>query len=592
MRFLLSSVFILCLGSSFSQNTITGVVQDSQTGEPLPYCSISVKSRAYGSITNAEGFFSISANLNRDTLGFSYLGFEALEIPAKDVMRIKTILLKRKDVLLQEIVVHSDDDYLYDILSQCRKNLLKNRDDHVSKVYYGIETETKDRPVELLECYYNGYLNGISVNGLLLKNGRIGIAEMDQRCFLTLNSSKGISRMSLVSQRDDYPSMPLQMNKKEARKLFRLTLASGDDETIHIIFSPKKNKQSLFSGELWIDKKTNILLKSDLHVTNAVKHPFLPMYPADSICSLDLNVSHTFEKEGSSSRLDHVNFSYCTTYKSVRDTPTVSVPSIIKRDIMTRGIIYFYDYGNPFMLPYFEYDKDFDDYRKISIIPYNDFFWENNSTLVLTQKQKENLGFLAHQGCLVNYRDDNYGKDFLRIRHSDSTLSSLYEYNYYFWSADQRIILNRKLPRNSIYPREKINNSILSNLYQLNVQLFLDVTQNERTYNFKSYTVFDAVKTFYHLVEEAETKVFLNIYFDICEIERRKMEERLNSSANTIQKIDSIYNEAVRRKDEVTKKYLKEVQLGKVKKSMSEWNDYVFQNLGIDNLKLFGEKEN
>ncbi|MEI7982521.1 MAG: carboxypeptidase-like regulatory domain-containing protein, partial [Bacteroidota bacterium] len=66
MRTLLLSVFILCLGSSFSQNTITGVVQDSQTGEPLPYCSISVKSRAYGSITNAEGFFSISANLNRD----------------------------------------------------------------------------------------------------------------------------------------------------------------------------------------------------------------------------------------------------------------------------------------------------------------------------------------------------------------------------------------------------------------------------------------------------------------------------------------------------------------------------------------------
>ena len=126
----------------------------------------------------------------------------------------------------------------------------------------------------------------------------------------------------------------------------------------------------------------------------------------------------------------------------------------------------------------------------------------------------------------------------------------------------------------------------------MNVQLFLDVTQNERTFNFKSYSVFDAMKTFYHLEEEAETKAFLNIYFDICEIERRRMENLLNSSANTIQKTDSIYHEAVRRKDEVTKKYLKDVQLGKAKKSMYEWNDYVFQNLGIDNLKLFGEKVN
>ena len=592
MRFLLSLIFILCMGPSFSQNTITGVVRDSQTGEPLPYCSISVKSKAHGIITNAEGFFSIPANLNSDTLGFSYLGFEALEIPAREVARIKIIQLKRKDVLLQEVVVHSDDDYLFDILSRCRKNLLKRCNDNVAKVYYGIETETRDRPVELLECYYNGYLNGISVNGLSLKNGRIGIAEMDQRYFLTLNSSKGISRMSLISQRDDYPSMPLQMSKREARKLFRLSLGPGDNETMHIIFSPKKNKEALFSGDLWIDKKSNILLKSDLHLMNAGKHPFLPMFPADSICSLDLNISHTFEQEGSSSRLDHINFSYRITYKSVRDTHTVPVPSVIKRDIMTRGIMYFYDYGNPFILPYFDYDKDFDDYRKIAIIPYNDFFWDNNNTLVLTKTQKENLGFLANEGCLVNYRDDNYGNDFLRIRHSDSTLSSLYEYNYYFWSPDKRIMLNRKLHQNGIYPREKINNSITSNLYNLNVQLFLDVTQNERTFNFKSYTVFDAMKTFYHLDEEAETKAFLNIYFDICEIERRRMENRLNSSANTIQKIDSIYNEAVRRKDEVTKKYLKEVQLGKVKKSMSEWNDYVFEILGIDNLKLFGEKEN
>ena len=384
--------------------------------------------------------------------------------------------------------------------------------------------------------------------------------------------------------------MPLQMGKREAKKLFRLSLGPGDNETVHIVFSPRKNKQDLFSGDLWIDKQSNALVKSDLHIENAQKHPFLPIFPADSICNLDMNISHTFEKEGSSNRLDHINFSYRITYKSVRDTPTVAVPSIVKRDLMTSGIMYFYDYGNPFILPYFEYDNDFDDYRKISIIPYNDFFWDNNSTLVLTQKQKENLGFLAHEGCLVNYRGENYGNDFLRIRHSDSTLSSLYEYNYYFWNSEKRMMLNRKLKQNRIYQQEKINNSILSDLYHLEVQLFLDVTQKEGKYFFKTFTVFDAVKTFYHLEEGDETKAFLNIFFDICEIERRRMENQLNSSANTIQKIDSIYQEAVRRKDEITKKYLNEVQLGKAKKFLSEWNDFVFKNLAIDNLKLFGEK--
>jgi hypothetical protein len=592
LRFLLSSVFLLCIGFSFSQTLITGVVRDSQTGEPLPYSSIAVKSSTQGTIANAEGVFLLPANLNRDTLVFSYLGFEAMAIPAKKLIGIKEVRLKRKDILLQELVVHSNDDYLYEIVNQCRKNLLRNRDENVSKVYYGIETQTKDRPVELLECYYNGYLNGISVNGLSLKNGRIGVAEMDQRYFLTLNSSKGISQMSLISQSDDYPSFPLQMSKREAKKLFRLSLGTGDNETVHIIFSPKKKKRAQFSGDIWIDKKSYTLLKTDLRVVNTEKHPFLPMFPSDSICSLDLNISHTFENDGLSSRLDHINFSYRSTYKSVRDTPTVAVRSIIKRDIMTKGIMYFYDYGNPFILPYFEYDKDFDDYRKLAIIPYNEFFWDNNNTLVLTKTQKENLGFLANEGCLINFREENYGKDFMRIRHSDTTFNSLYESNYYFWFPDKRIRLNRKLNQNTISPQEKINNSILSNLYNLNVQFLLDVTQKDGTYNCRSYTVFDAVKTFYHLEEEAETRAFLNIFFDICEIERRRMENQLNSSANTIEKIDSIYHEAVKRKDEITKQYLKEVKLGKATNLLLKWNGYVFENLGIDNLKLLPEKLN
>ncbi len=590
MRLLLSSVLFLCLGYSFSQTRITGVVRDSQTGEPLPFSSIAVKSSAQGTIANMDGVFSLLSDLKNDTLIFSYLGFEKRAIPAKELAGIKVVLLIRKEILLQEVVVHSSDDYLYEILNRCRKNLLKNCGETVSKVYYGIETKTKDRPVELLECYYNGYLNGISVNSLRLKNGRIGVAEMDKRYFLTLNSSKGISRMPLISVREDYPSLPLQMTKREAKKRFLLSPGQGDNETVHIIFKPKKDSLSEFSGDLWIDKQSDALVKADVHIANARKHPFLPVFPADSICSIDMNISHAFAKEGSSSRIDHISFSYRITYKSVRDTPMVAVPSIIQRELITSGIIYFYDYGDPFILPCFEYDNDFDDYSKISIIPYNDFFWDNNNAMVLTSAQKENLGFFANEGCLVNYRENNFGKNFLRIRHTDSTFSSLYESNYYFWSPDKRIMLNRKLNQNLIYPRKKINNSILSNLYSLKVQFLLDVTRKDGTFDFRSYTVFDAAKTFYHLDEEPETRAFLNIFFDICEIERRRMESQLNSSAKTIQIIDSIYNEAVKRKDGITKQYLKEVQLGKAGNLLSKWNEYIIENLGIDNLELFEKK--
>jgi len=275
-------------------------------------------------------------------------------------------------------------------------------------------------------------------------------------------------------------------------------------------------------------------------------------------------------------------------YKSVREKPTVDRTSVITRNIITKGLLYFYDYDDPFILPYFEYDNDFDDYRKMSFIPYNNFFWNNIFTLRHTEKQKENLRFFSGSGHLINFREGNYGKDFLKINQgNDSTFSKFYEWYYTFWSSYKRIRLNRNLSQNKVYPQEKINNSIQSNLYRLKVQILLDVIQSGDTVHCSSYTVFDAAKTMFHLPEEPYTTPFLNIYFDICEIERRKMETEIGLKPRTVARVDSIYKQTVENMETVTRQYLKEVQLGKNENSMRKWNEYVIKNLNIDNLSLF-----
>lgn len=261
----------------------------------------------------------------------------------------------------------------------------------------------------------------------------------------------------------------------------------------------------------------------------------------------------------------------------------------------SKGILYFYDYDKPFILPYFDYDNDYDDYRKMSIIPYNELFWKNTSAMLLTAKQKENLGFLSHEGCLVNFREGNYGRDFLLTDKSDSTFynfySGFYEFYYTFWAPDRRITLNRKLPRYTAYPPEKYNDRVLSDLYNLKVQILLDVTQVKDSLYCRSYTVFDAAKTFYHLPSQPWTNAFLNIYFDICEIERRKMEKELNIIPQSRAGIDAIYKKSCENMDSWTKKYLKEVQAGKNQEKLVEWNQYVITNLGIDNIQLFQPEE-
>jgi len=591
MRIVLSIVLLFYAVCTFSQTVIHGLVRDSKTHESLPYCSISVKASTKGALTNGDGAFSIPVSFKNDTLQFSYVGYHTQVIPATRLYQNKVVLLERKEVLLQEIIVHANNDFLYDITDRCRRKLNQDKAGHMAKIYYGIETQTNECPIELVECYYNGTIRGSAIDQLYFKNGRIGLSELNNRYFLTLNSSKAISSIELTKKSDDAPSCPFQFSKREMKKYFVLELEYCDDKMYKIKFHPRNDQNRRFSGEIFVDKETFALLKTDLSIKNAVKHPFLPISPKDSLYHVDLNISGTYKQDGDAILPDHINFSYHVTYKSVRDSINSLIPFIITREINTTGVMYFYDYDHPFILPYFEYDANYDDYRKMSIIPYNEIFWNHNSRLLLTEKQKEDIGFFSHEGKLINFKEGNYGKNFLNIvrydSNNDPTVHSFYEYYYTFWSPDERIRINGKLLRNEIYSPERINQTIQSNLYNLKVQILLDVTQSDDSLFCKSYTVFDAVKTFYHLPAQPYTMAFLNIYFDLCEIERRRMEKELNAHGQSMEQIDSVYKETMSRIDRITQHYLKEVQLGKKEKELLEWNHYVMKNLNIDNFNLF-----
>ena len=576
---------------SFSQTVIQGSVKDAETNDVLPWCSISVKGTGKGAITNSEGMFTITVDVPGDTLSFSYVGYQAKDVPASVVYRKRVVFLERTGIQLEELTVHAGSDYLYKILDRCRSNILKNRHYRVAKVYYGIETKTEQQPIELLECYYNGFLKGLSIENLLFRNGRIGLAEMDQRYFLTLNSSLAISRIDLVRQDPDYPSNPLQFAKGRLKKLFSLTMEPGENGMYRIGFQPLEEGRSYFSGEMWIDRKTYSLVKINLNIDDAVAHPFVPIFKIDRISHVGIRISQTFKNDGFTSVPDHINFSYHFSYKSVRDDPGSMAPSVIQREITTGGVLCLYDYDDPFIIPRFDYDANYDDYRKMSIIPFNKIFWDNNNTLILTEKQKESIGFFGDNGLLVNFEAGNYGNDFLTLTHYDS---SLYQNCYTFWDSVKRFSMNRSLPQNKIYSQRQLNSSILSdqhNLDNLVVQVLLDVTRIGNGFSCKSYTVFDEKKSQFHLPDEPETKTFLNIFFDLCEIERRKMEKALNNSALTVKQIDSVYYFTMGSIKKVTAKYLEEAKSGKNKRALTKWNTTVLENLGIDNMKMLLRKE-
>src|SRR6185295_213680 len=123
------------------------------------------------------------------------------------------------------------------------------------------------------------------------------------------------------------------------------------------------------------------------------------------------------------------------------------------------------------------------------------------------------------------------------------------------------------------------------------VGIFLDINESGNSFSHFSATVFDPFESYYHTEPDSLTDCFMNICFDIYEIERGKLERVLANFTFNKSQIDSLYQQTEKKAEAETQRYFKEVQHGKNFTILKKWNKYVLENLGIDNMKWFGLNE-
>ena len=106
-------VFLLIGFMGFSQEVevetqpFNAIVVNAQTDRPLESVHVINLNKVYGTITNAQGEFSITASVN-DTLYFSYLGFKSQKIRVtNDMFKFKDtkIALTELAYALEEVIV-------------------------------------------------------------------------------------------------------------------------------------------------------------------------------------------------------------------------------------------------------------------------------------------------------------------------------------------------------------------------------------------------------------------------------------------------------------------------------------------------------
>ena len=572
LRFLLVSSLMCSFVLGLAQTTIKGYIKDFKGHAAIPFCAVGLKQSGKGCLSNEQGFFQLLA-LSSDTLVLSCIGYKRKQIPLSKYMTGAEILLEPSETLLEEVVVYSNDDYLFNLLDASKKHL-QDAELQKSKTYFLLETEIDKQPVELIECYYNSEFTANKINDLQFKNGRIGIAPYKDRFFVSLNSSKAFTFLNLLYTDAYMPNNPYQYNKKNNRKYFRLYLIKQYDSiqpVYQIGFKAQNRNGDFFDGELHILKDKQQLVKIVLSSAKANKQPFKPLFSNAHIKDVAMQITKTYDVHGNDFYLNHMDFNYQLNYL-VNDSLKL---------VSSSGLMYFYDYNKLFQAPYFVYNHDIDDYKKITSLTYNDQFWQTNQAFSYSEKTKKGVAYYTQNGLLLNYKNEgNLKQGVLR--------NSFFEYNYLMWSSSKRLYLKTSGIKNDTMENfSSADQQIIANRYALKAQVFLDVNPIGDSLQHYSASIYDVVESYYNIREDKFTNCFLNIYFDLVEIERRKMEKEISKNKHSLKHLDVCYKHTQIAVENLGLKYFKEVERGKNKRKLEEWNEKVKRELGIDNIEIF-----
>lgn len=129
------------------QKEITGAVTDN-SGQPLPGVSVVVKGTAIGTVTNADGNFSLNIPLNAEILQFSFVGMRTQEIPVEG----RTMF----------IVVMDEETYGIEEVVAVGYGTVRKRD--ISSAISSVSSDMlKDKPVSNFSQAISGNLAGVSI---------------------------------------------------------------------------------------------------------------------------------------------------------------------------------------------------------------------------------------------------------------------------------------------------------------------------------------------------------------------------------------------------------------------------------------------
>lgn len=307
---------MLAMASSGQSLKISGRIIDGETGDPIPYSNIVLKSAQTGTMADSAGKFRLTVSGRRDTLLVSALGYTGDTIAVSPLAEgMITIPLTPNLFNLSEVTVKMGENPAFEILRKVIANKpLNNPDEKESyeyEVYHKVEfdlnnftekikrniflksfsfifdaTDTTSDSIPYLPILFNESLSDIfyrkrpPVLKEVVKGRRaVGlkgpkIVQFAQDMYLTPN----IYNDYVLILDKNFPSPVSDNYKSNYRFMLLDSMPFKGSRCYHISFHPKVKADLAFTGDMYIEDSTWAVKQIDLSFSIAANVNFVRNY--------------------------------------------------------------------------------------------------------------------------------------------------------------------------------------------------------------------------------------------------------------------------------------------------------------------------
>ncbi|HEY9049239.1 MAG TPA: serine hydrolase [Ohtaekwangia sp.] len=245
---------------------LEGLIHD-ESDNPLPFAFINIPTRATGTISNAQGLFSltISKAYLEDTLVISHLSFESFKAKLSDYVkqRNNVVVLKQKPFMLKEVVVESLDPVklIETSIAKITNNYYNDR--HVTTGFYRIDTKRDAEHIQLSEAVFEIFNHGYGKD----KNSLFKLIKMraikDEKASHGLDlglKPKGVYEFDVIKNIRHSEVLGKKNLKKHVFDIAGIVDYKGTD-AYEVTFDQRDGlKESLYEGKIFIDVNSLALL--------------------------------------------------------------------------------------------------------------------------------------------------------------------------------------------------------------------------------------------------------------------------------------------------------------------------------------------